>query len=1153
MTGEGVPKRKYSPEEDDAIIDKCLSAADPHASKETQEQAVKRCLIDEMLTRRRDSPEFIEVSTPISKSTVQGRSAEQYERETADALCVVSQAVEALSKAAPPAKTREPGRRSAYAKVQDDGETAAALREVGRALRELSKLERNVPARGSAEVSAADLRQGLHCLEQAQKALSEASYLKFLDACTADLPPSTLAALGFTNEVAVELVITKVAFKRAQRVLVLAARQKFREYCFSVLSPAMRETLGFTPITANPPSGPTGKAPVLSNPSEATEVELIEDASAQFRPLARGAGKGEVQRTYSTSLTIPQALKADLRERFKGDDRLYYRALGVYKRVFAEGVKQWCRQIDSFLGCPRTAQRFTDVLADPERYDRYTSLRERGYTEKYHDSAYLVLFNTIQGMVTLNEKRAQWVALLEQSENQYAVAAYLLTGQTPYSFKRKVAEAWGTSPGWVRNTTVGWRRKLDRLPAFQTVFPYFQLEAVTAQTAALHDEVKRLLARTPLWGKAAKQVLHILQKERLVHLLLLDLPVFTAGVLNQKMQPIAEQLHIYLCTQLSTASRQALIRTAYTHAMTLTPTEFTAAAHELVSSLDRALAARWEDPASPLQRLKQKAGTVTDPKEKATLQDEVRTEERKYNRFKTFRNACALLEQQGAQFAGLLQVILPASRFQRALAAMMAQILRKNVGGRKRRLLGPVATVLSRACLQKYAGKPADVVATLQPWLSAQTLLTPPFCAAKRRKKLRALELPYAHAEQAFPPLYVEHSTLLRAQLDLDKPVKDRRSPAEIVRTVRPALKFILPREQTKAAWEKIRAQQVSVPATHGERPRVPPELATKTAFTRYFTQKLGMEARLTKKMVAILQHGAQFSPPRVLPPRGPSQKVIANLVFHGIVDVVFETPPEWYTMSYARKKGIAPATTGAVAVRPPPVQSGKVIGLDLNRITVPDLLTFATTTQRVPSDRPMAQVHLLRQALPRLRARLKVVSQALAKGGAPQKAKRLLAERTLLYRRKQHLKQALDVECGLAGARVLLEQGAGALAAEGLDLETRGLKGAQLAIIVTDMPKRLAIPQQMAAKANHYHRAVLNWTAPAATPGANGPVALEVVSAWGTSQYCAQCGKKLKGITADTMECPAHGRLNRHANAAQRIAQRGEKRVVNRAVHGIP
>jgi len=540
----------------------------------------------------------------------------------------------------------------------------------------------------------------------------------------------------------------------------------------------------------------------------------------------------------------------------------------------------------------------------------------------------------------------------------------------------------------------------------------------------------------------------------------------------------------------------------------------------------------------------------------------VNEEKYRYERLNRFRNHCELLRQEVNQFSHLFTIVLPASQQLRAIASLIAHQIPR-WGGRNRRVLAALGAILSRACLTKYAGEPAKVVATLQPWLTPEALLTAPFCGKRRRKILQPLELVSAFATQPFPPLYVEEPEDLPTQLERGKP----------------ALIFVLPKTQVNAAWESLQKAESISPKLRAKRPVIPEALKNDPRFTEQYFQKcaykahlvgLPMEARLTKKMVTILQQGAVFSPPRILPPRGPSRKIIVNLIFHGPPSA-FQSPPRFYDMTYNRKKGFAPAKT--VSAPPAKLHQARLLGLDINRIAVKDILTFATGMSNgkevpVPVDceAECAQVHLIRTRMTQFRkgpkptvkgvkrrqsqfGRVwKAIATLEARKADPwRKLGHLKAERTLLYRRWSGLKRALDQEVGLAGARVLITQGAGELVVEGLGLDPRGKKGA-LGAIITDMPKRAAITEAMVEKANQYHMAGTGWR--------EKPIALERVSPFLTSKFCALCRRKLEG-KGDVLQCPNpicpnYAGVNRHTNAAQVITQRGRRKWQKKARAGI-
>ncbi len=179
-----------------------------------------------------------------------------------------------------------------------------------------------------------------------------------------------------------------------------------------------------------------------------------------------------------------------------------------------------------------------------------------------------------------------------------------------------------------------------------------------------------------------------------------------------------------------------------------------------------------------------------------------------------------------------------------------------------------------------------------------------------------------------------------------------------------------------------------------------------------------------------------------------------------------------------------------------------------------------------------------------------KAIAEAEARG-SPQLG-RLRAERTLLYQRWKNLKGALEDEVILAGARVLITQGAEVLAAEALELDPRE-KTRPLGAIITDMPKKATLPEAMAEKGVEYHRIVNKWHPPAAQPDQQ-PIVPEWVRPFLTSRLCPDCGGRLKGTKDyDTVYSPhCDKQHNRHTSAARIVAQRGHKKWQTRTQHGL-
>jgi hypothetical protein len=152
------------------------------------------------------------------------------------------------------------------------------------------------------------------------------------------------------------------------------------------------------------------------------------------------------------------------------------------------------------------------------------------------------------------------------------------------------------------------------------------------------------------------------------------------------------------------------------------------------------------------------------------------------------------------------------------------------------------------------------------------------------------------------------------------------------------------------------------------------------------------------------------------------------------------------------------------------------------------------------------------------------------------QRVVRLEKELTLINQRKARLKAQLDLEISLAGARVLIQEGADAVAAEDLALTTRE-KPKKLAKYITDMPKQVDIVERMAEWAGYYHTDMQRREV---------RVRSYLVDPWRTSRIHANCGGAVQAVRgqSDNQICAKCGALvPRHGNSAQLIAQRGIQR----------
>ncbi|MHA1276808.1 MAG: hypothetical protein ACTSQ8_06445, partial [Candidatus Helarchaeota archaeon] len=158
--------------------------------------------------------------------------------------------------------------------------------------------------------------------------------------------------------------------------------------------------------------------------------------------------------------------------------RFYNSVCGAYERLYAEGVRKYCEAVSALLTCKATEQIFENYyLNSKARTTSYSALRgvlPPGESGKLQESARYLYHNmAIQTLNTCKKLDSFKFYLFKESDTAadftQEVPNYLFTRFLPFHFKRyltKVPEFEKVTPEWIRNVTVGWRRRLDPvLPA----------------------------------------------------------------------------------------------------------------------------------------------------------------------------------------------------------------------------------------------------------------------------------------------------------------------------------------------------------------------------------------------------------------------------------------------------------------------------------------------------------------------------------------------------------------------------------------------------------------------------------------------------------------------------------------------------------------
>ena len=798
-------------------------------------------------------------------------------------------------------------------------------------------------------------------------------------------------------------------------------------------------------------------------------------------------------RTYSTSLSVPFRIKKELQRNFGVETREYYRSLSIYQRVAAQAIKNLCQAANEQCASFGAAV-FSEYLKESYATGKfgYVALRKlTGSSAKLMESVHYTLHNNSIQTLTVVQKLDDFKNWLTQAEFQYITAGYLLTGFIPLHGRQYLARKWGGSPRWVRDLAFGWRRKLDSsLPS------RFRMNQVPSATERLKERLFTGLKHPADFASFPhiEKIVGRLQKLHLLHLLMIPGVKFD-GILAAAYISEASSLNTFFSSLVKDKKWGAEF---YPDHLSLTKEEFEAAAKIELGRAEQVL-----------QLLSSRGRNTV--------------------KMKAFHSAVQLLLDHIGLFTGYLELILPSARHLRALAKLISAI----IPGRRRRLVASFAAIIARACAEKYKDAPVKLIGQLVP----EQLITAPFSSVKRKKKEIPLEL--VMNKEFVIYRQDNYHNMATGLVDLIK-----RRAGKKVHGEYPTMPFVIPKREVKTAMQELNSPSQD---------RISLVILKNHYMSHLFKNNLLLEAKLSHRMIEVLTNGAQINHSRLRPPSGPSHKLIMDLVFSGVQKCFVPT----FQFLDAGNKHKHESNDAFLDRKPKgtdrkPPSKDSVLGTDRNRVGV-HALYFATPEHVLDTGAELEQVHTLgkklkvvRKELPHIARKIAVTEQALArcknrhrKKMLQEKLGRLQVEQTLVHRRKSNLKDTHDLECSLGGARVLLNNRAGALAVEELELSPQDTRGG-LAVAITDMPKKADIVERMVSYAAGYHD-LKN------TQNGQNQVQLVPVDPRGTSQYHADCGAKLQKLPGnyDVMWCPkCKKEVIRHASSAQIIAKRGYMKI---------
>ena len=751
--------------------------------------------------------------------------------------------------------------------------------------------------------------------------------------------------------------------------------------------------------------------------------ELCKNAVAllEMAPAARGATKGTshchpvIRDFYIDLYQTPQVFYTRaFREQYEGVGRPNP-ADPAFRPIFTAypDLEQVCTKLEKWgtltleqtkkgwsyllltIPNPTNPMKPRRLIAPPRsagQLRQWAAFYGRG-ASKLEESLYAALHNSFRQMVTLVKKLFQFQQMLQSEPFSYTVGNYLLTGYLPFHVRYTLAKRWGVTPGWVRDLTFGWRRKLDAfLPNV------YQMQMGSQQSTTLRKVIEQVLASS--LTKQDQWILTLLERRSMLHRLFYPEPVEVAialGIVQRQHLNQARNLHARLQGQLGTilpllpgyTSTMApdygtLLTLTYPGTMALTPAEF-----------KRALSEVKRDTLEVIRAEKGQLAVSTDPSELDKLTFYIERKE-------AFVATCDMLnhpevmDQLGR--LDLFEVVRPLSKQFHACATVIERLQVSEKGRtvslktkleqqvKRSTIRGVLGAILARACLaQVYPGrsviKVAEHIASL---LTSAAIITPPFCSPNWSREMFPLELPmnpefllYREAPYEASKHGLSLTELLRARVLRLPPTARQRG--------RVSMLVALPKGIVRRTYEAFQR------SPGGRRRLEDPEVVqileqvipqTMTEFKEQYPhlpEGLPMEAPLTPEMEECLSFNVEVSSDpkqkgetpqdhedrlypvslvhmRMNPPLPASYKLVANLVFEASparyaaaafapAQNYYETRPREYGEQSPRGD---PPRTPFDTTRYRPLEPDRMVGVDINRTYSRWLLACATPEQQL-------------------------------------------------------------------------------------------------------------------------------------------------------------------------------------------------------------
>lgn len=760
-------------------------------------------------------------------------------------------------------------------------------------------------------------------------------------------------------------------------------------------------------------------------------------------------------------------------EYFKASDLPVFQALDKpttgeisltdYQTLANKSLKMLCQHLNQSVlnelhKIPHAQQEFVDLAFQTAKREGkgYTlnQLQDRfeiaiacitGIHSNIGRTAFYQLGMALKGYFDLRDKVTFVENLLNPSVPNKAdfskeVSVLLSFYSIPNNLRKYIASAWNVDSQWVRNTLVGWRRRIDaRLPV------EFRVEPLTQAFLLIADNFKNFAKNDD-----DIKVINIFQRKKLLHLLpnsLVDL----APLLLEHLRPNYRLLQ-------SRIKKVPPVLKTHTHS--IEPPNFIQAAMELISDVQSTMA-RFPSESNP------------------------------YKNCLTFINKIQyiLKEVNSQEFQEILKNYVIGNRFTGNVANLLAT-------SKYSKLFTALRGIVSLTLAKKHP----SAIGQFQSAFSPDNCLTRPFTSEKRKKSHLPVNL-------LFNKFIVERKAVPSdTKYLINQHDPDKASVTDIFK-------------QGIPIW-------LGLPIYSPHQERHFSELLTGKRSTVRKKGTFWFQLKPSKKIVNCLNRGAEVRDIRLSVPRGPTNKVVADVVLSA----------EEYRPFQHRGKFLKAwnKTFGN-----PNVPQHDFLGVDFNRIGK-YLIAVANPNIELDILPLMGLYEATHEKLERFRKwEIPHIQSKLEKGvdnnGYPLNAKkigRLRSQITLLHRRQECLtteakRQALMLYLFLAwksDARYLAWDSIGGIS-------TRGKKGA-LAQAITYLPK-----------GKNQFELFTEWAKDLANQGYLQAYKATIPVSPFNSHVCGACFKqtgkrartRVKGIPYDAFQCRECGKAsNRHSNSAQ-------------------